>query len=255
MNTQLKRYLILCSIVVLTACQTVGGSKPEQHVAPDPKAAEINVKLGLGYLRSGDYEIALGKLKKALKQNPNLPSAHNTIGSLYQRLGQYSEAEAHFLQAVQRAPDYSEAQNNFGVFLCQQERYDEAESRFVKATENPLYENAAQAFENAGTCLMRIPDFDKAETYFRKALQKNARLPKSLLQMAKLNFEQASYLEAKQYLERYQAIAPWTAKALFSAIKIENKLDDQDAVSSYKLLLKAKFPDSDEASMIKRGQY
>lgn len=232
-----------------------GGTKPVQHVAPDPKAAEINVQLGLGYLRSGDYEIALGKLEKALQQNPNLPSAHNTIALLYQRLGELDKAEKHFTQAVQREPKYSEAQNNFGVFLCQQKRYDEAEERFVKATENPLYSNKAQAFENAGVCLMLKPDAQKAETYFRKSLQLNQRLPKSLLQMAKINYEQANYVEAKSYIERYKKVAAWSPQALLTAIKVESKLGEQDAVASYELLLKAKFPDSDEAGMIKRGRY
>ncbi len=255
MNTQLKRYIVLCLLCVLAGCQTTGGSKPVERVAPDPKAAEINVKLGLGYLRSGDYEVALGKLEKALQQNPNLPSAHNTIAMLYQRLSQFDEAEQHFEEAVQRAPTYSEAQNNFGVFLCQQKRYEEAETRFVKATENPLYVNAAQAFENAGMCMMRADDLDKAEVYFRKALQKNKSLPKSLLQMANLNYEQADYIEANTYIKRYKAVAAWRPQSLLTAIKVAKKLGDQDAVASYILLLKAKFPDSDEAGMIKRGDY
>lgn len=255
MKTQLKRYVVVCLLCVLAGCQSSGGSRPVEHVAPDPKAADINVKLGLGYLRSGDYEVALGKLEKALQQNPNLPSAHNTIAMLYQHLGQEDEAEQHFEEAVQRAPTYSEAQNNYGVFLCQQKRYEEAETRFVKATENPLYVNAAQAFENAGMCMMHADELDKAESYFRKALQKNKALPKSLLQMANLNYEQADYTLANSYLERYKALVDWRPQSLLTAIKVANKLGDQDAVASYILLLKAKFPDSDEAGMIKRGEY
>jgi len=255
MIARLKRYLIVSSMVVLTACQSVGESKPTEYVAPDPKAAEINVKLGLGYLRSGDYEVALAKLEKALKQNPNLPSAHNTIALLYQRLGELDKAEKHFVEAVKRAPDYSEAQNNFGVFLCQQKRYSEAEERFVKATENPLYSNGAQALENAGMCLMREHDINGAEKYFRKALQQNARLPKSLLQMANIHFEHSDYMQARNYIDRYKKLARWTPKSLLAAIKVEDKLNDMDAVASYKLLLNAKFPDSDEAGIVRRGQY
>lgn len=255
MNTQLKRGFVLCLLCVFSGCQTTGEFKPVEQVAPDPKAAEINVKLGLGYLRSGDYEIALGKLEKALQQNPNLPSAHNTIAMLYQRLGQFDQAEQHFEEAVQRAPNYSEAQNNYGVFLCQQKRYNEAETRFVKATENPLYANAAQAFENSGMCMLRANEQEKAEAYFRKALQKNKALPKSLIQMANLNYEQADYNQANSYVERYKSVAAWRPQSLLTAIKVANKLADQDAVASYTLLLKAKFPDSDEAGIVTRGDY
>lgn len=125
-----KSYVLALVVVLLTACLPNGGTKPTQHVAADPKAAEINMRLGLNYMQRGDYEVALEKLQKALKQDPNLPSAHNTIALLYQRLNETEKAEQHFKQAVRRAPDYSEAQNNYGVFLCQQQRYKEAEERF-----------------------------------------------------------------------------------------------------------------------------
>jgi type IV pilus assembly protein PilF len=248
----LGKYLVLLALLATTACNTTGGTRPE-YVAPDPKAAEINMRLGLNYMQRGDYAIALEKLEKALRQNPNLPSAHNTIALLYQRLGENEKAESHFLEAVQRAPKYSEAQNNFGVFLCQQGRYEEAEKYFLKAVENPLYNSKAMALENAGLCTKRIPELERAENYFRKALQLEPTLSKSLLQMASISYEQQSYLQARGYIQRYQQASQWTAQALLLAIKTENKLDDQDAVASYKLILRSRFPDSDELKMVNQG--
>jgi type IV pilus assembly protein PilF len=139
--------------------------------------------------------------------------------------------------------------------LCQQKRYTEAETRFVKATENPLYANAAQAFENTGMCMLRANELEKAETYFRKALQKHKALPKSLIQMANLLYDQSEYSQASQYVERYKVVADWRPQSLLTAIKVANKLGDQDTVASYILLLKAKFPDSDEAGIVTRGEY
>ena len=211
------------------------------------------MRLGLNYLQRGDYAVALEKLQKALKQNPNLPSAHNTIALLYQRLGEDEKAEAHFQEAVDRAPDYSEAQNNFGVFLCSHGRYETAEKRFLKAVENPLYETPELAYENAGLCAARDENKDKAERYFRQALQINPTLSKSLLKMAELSYEQQNYLQARGYIQRYQTAANWTPQALLLAIKIENKLDDQDAVSSYTLVLRSRFPDSDELQIVNQG--
>lgn len=251
----IKRFIFICVIVGLSGCTTGGGTRPTEYVAPDPKAAEINMRLGINYLQRGDYAIALEKLEKALKQDPNLPSAHNTIAVLYQRLGKMEEAEKHFKEAVNRAPEYSEAHNNYGVFLCEQQRYDESEKHFIEAIKNPLYESTPQALENAGMCVSRIPDLVRAEKHFRTALQMNPYLSKSLLQMASISYEQNDYLQARAYIQRYQAVAQWTPQALLTAIKTENKLDDQDAVSSYALLLRARFPDSDEAQLVKKGQY
>lgn len=248
----LQKAVILLALSALTACNSTGGTRPE-YIAPDPKAAEINMRLGLNYLQRGDYAIALEKLQKALKQNPNLPSAHNTIALLYQRLGENDKAEGHFLEAVERAPDYSQAQNNFGVFLCDQGRYEDAEKRFLKAVENPLYETPALAYENAGLCVNRIPEPEKAEAYFRRALQIEPGLPKSLMRMAEISYQQQNYLQARAYIQRYQSTSSWTPQALLLAIKTENKLDDQDAVSSYTLILRSRFPDSDELQMVNQG--
>jgi len=248
----LRKYAVILALLATSACNTTGGTRSE-YVAPDHKAAEINMRLGLNYMQRGDYAIALEKLEKALKQNPNLPSAHNTIAILYQRLDEDDKAEYHFKKAVQIAPTYSEAQNNFGVFLCQQERYLDAEMHFLKATENPLYNSKAMAFENAGLCVNRIPEPEKAEAHFRKALQIEPTLPQSLLEMAKIRYQQQNYLQARGYIQRYQQASQWNAQALLLAIKIENKLNDQNAVSSYKLILRSRFPDSDEQQMVNQG--
>lgn len=246
----LRSSLLASVIVLLTACASSG---TREHIGPDAKAAELNMQLGLSYLQRGDYEIAMEKLDKALKQNPNLPSAHNTIALLYQRLGETDKAEKHFKDAVNRAPDYSEAQNNYGVFLCQQGEYEQAEKRFLKAIENPLYQSAAMAYENAGLCSRQIPDMVKAESYFRRALQINPNLSKSLMGMADLSYEQANYMQARAYVQRFNSVSPWTPQALLTAIKTEQKLGNEDAVSSYKLIMRARFPDSDEMRMVNEG--
>ncbi|OUR71099.1 type IV pilus biogenesis/stability protein PilW [Methylophaga sp. 41_12_T18] len=250
-----KNICIALVLLMVSACTTPGGSRPIEQVAPDPKAAEINMRLGLNYLQRGNYEIALEKLQKSLRQNPNLPSAHNTIALLYQQLKESDKAEKHFKEAVRRAPDYSEAQNNYGVFLCQQQRYEESEQYFLAAIKNPLYRRKAQALENTGVCAMRIPDYERAETYFRQSLQLNPKMSTSLIKMAEISHQQQDFLQARAYIQRYRDIAAWTAKSLLLAIKTENQLNDQDAVASYALLLRARFPDSDESLQVKKGLY
>lgn len=255
MNRQVWMGMLFATYVLLIGCNSTGGTRPVEHVALDPKAADLNMRLGINYLQRGDYKIALEKLEKALTQNPNLPSAHNTIAILYQHLNDMDKAEYHFDQAVRRQPDYSAAHNNYGAFLCQQGRYEEAEQHFLEAVKNPLYESAAQAYENAGLCVNRIPDQTLAETYFRKALQLDPQLSKSLLQMAKLRLLNIDYLSARSYLERYKKVAGWTPQSLYTAVQIAHHLNDKNAVSSYVLLLRGQFPDSDEALKVKSGLY
>ena len=257
MISTFKLWSLVSVITILTACTSPIGNntRPVRDITLDPKAAELNVRLGINYMQRGDYEIALEKLEKALIQDPNLASAHNTIALLYQTLQQMDKAENHFKQAIIRRPSYSAAHNNYGVFLCQQGQFNEAEQQFLIAIKNPLYNSTAQAYENAGLCVRRISNNALAESYFRKALQLHPNLAKSLMNMAEIRFLEIDYESALSYIKRYQKVARWNPKALLIAIKIADRLNDQNAKASYALLLRAEFPDSDEALTVTRGQY
>jgi len=253
MLCKLKLYLMILMIGLLTAC--AGSSSKDGAVRNNQKAAEINTSLGLNYMQNGSYGVAMSKLKKAIQQDPKSAEAHNAIALLYQILNEDNDANEHYKKAVSLAPQYSEAQNNYGVFLCQQGQYKEAEQRFLLAVEDPLYASPAQAYENAGLCAMSIPDLDKAKDYFKQALQIYPRLVNSTLELAKINYQQADYKQARVYIQRYQLIANWTAPTLLLAIQTENKLRNSNAVASYTLLLRARFPASDEAQQVQSGQY
>lgn len=244
-----KVFVVLLLSALLSSCAGNTRNSP----SGGNEAAEINMRLGLNYMQRGDYVFAMEKLEKALQQDPNLPSAHNTIAILYQRLGEEEKAEHHYKRAVDLAPEYSEAQNNYGAFLCRQQRYDEAEARFLRAVENPLYRSAAQAYENAGLCAMQEQQLKEAESYFRRALQIEPTLSKSLLQMAEISYRQQNYLQARGYMQRFHDASSWTAEALLLGIRIENKLGDEDAVASYILILRSRFPDSDEMLLVNQG--
>jgi len=254
--------MLIVSMFVISGCQgptSNSNIRPDStssgYVKADKKAAQLNMQLGLNYMQRGDYETALGKLEKALKQDSRLTSAHHTIAILYQRLGEFDKAEHHFKQAVTFEPSYSEAQNDYGAFLCGQGRYDESVTRFLAAIKNPLYRSPAGAYENAGICANRIPDTARAEQYLRKALQINPRAGKSLLAMAEISYQQGDYLASRAYIERYRNAARWTAQALLQPVKTEHQIGDKDAVASYSNLLRGRFPDSDESKQVQRGQY
>ncbi len=251
----MKRFILFLVLTIITGCQPTKPSEPTQNIAVNTKAAAINASAGAEYIRLGKYKSALGKLKRALAQDPSLPEAHNMIAVLYNHLGDNKKAEYHYKQAIVYAPNYSEVHNNYGVFLCEQARYSQAEEHFLKAISDPLYPNSAQAYENLGLCVDKIPDATLAEKYLRTALQLDPYLRKALLKMADLSYQNIDYLTARAYIERYRQVSNWTPKALLLAIKIENKLGAQDKVSSYSVLLKGKFPDSEEALELRRGQY
>ena len=252
----MRKITLICLIIItlgLAGCdQTTGGM--EQSFKPSVGTndiAEINLRLGIAYLKRGEYEKSLNKLQKAQAADPRYPPIYNTLGVLHQQLGDKVTAEKYFRQALSLNSSDASTLNNYGQFLCQEARYDEAEETFLKAARNPLYSTPEIALSNAGTCAVAQSRLDAAETHFRNALEKNPRVAVALIQISQISYETASYMSARAYLQRYIEISPHTAKSLWLGIRIERVLGDKNILSSYILLLKNKFSDSEETELLK----
>ena len=244
--------ILYCLCLSLNGCsQTTAGSDSTRPSAGTNDVAQTNLNLGIAYLRTGEFEKSLEKLLKARAADKNYPPIYNALGVLYQQLGNRVKAEEYYLQALGLNGADSSTLNNYGQFLCHESCYDEAEVTFLKAANNPLYATPEIALSNAGTCAMKQGKLDTAEIYFRDALEKNPRVSVALLQMAEISYATSNYLSARGYLQRYLEISAHTAKSLCLGIQIENELGDKNALSSYKLLLRNKFPDSKETCLLK----
>ncbi len=240
-------FIILITISLLAGCTSANKTGSLQPSTVTNEVAKINLNLGVEYLRIGNFEKALEKLNKAYDADRNYYSTHNAYGLLYERLGKPAEAERHFKRAIALNNNDSASKNNYGLFLCQAGRYDEAEEIFLSAANNPLYNVPEVAITNAGTCALRENKSDLAETYFRRALSRNPKVGAALIQMAQITYDQKKYMSARGFLQRFLQVSKHTPTSLALGIKIEEELDDKNAVSSYELLLRNKFPDSMEA--------
>lgn len=229
---------VLC--VFLLACAST--QQREQNF----KIAKSNVQLGVGYFRQGKVEVALEKLKKALKVAPDYPEAHSSIALVYQQLGEFDKSREHYETALDLEPDSGVIHNNYATLLCRMGKPLEAEPHFLQAIKSRGYRTPAQALENLGSCLMEVPDLDKAEKYLRQALQIDAKLPGALIQMARVSYEKKRYLSGRAYLQRYQEVAQMGPQALWLGILIETKLGSTKTVRDYEAQLRRKFPDSHE---------
>jgi type IV pilus assembly protein PilF len=240
-------FALLSAAWLLAAC---AGQPTRDATTPSQRAAAINVQLGHGYIEQGKYDVALEKLKRAIKEDPNLPSAHHAIAFLYERLGQNDLADEHFRRALALDPDDSEAHYSYGNFLCRRSRHADAEAQYLAALKNPLYKSPALAYANAGACLMRVPDYVRAEPYLRQALTLESQQAGALYAMAELTLKTDRALAARGYLARFVEEHRHTAASLWLGIQIERRLGDQGAADSYALLLRRDFSDSREAQLL-----
>jgi len=253
----MKKTILLLALVLpfLSACnQTTGNSKNLRTTTAPNEVARANLSLGIEYMNRGEYEKSLEKLDRARAADPGYSGTYNVYGLLYQLLNRNDEAEKQFKKALKLNPRDSDTMNNYGRLLCGMGRSEEAERTFMQAANNPLYATPAVAITNAGICANRNNRPLEAEKHFRNALEINEQIPTALLQMSQLTFNNANYLSARAYLQRYLGVSRHTSASLWLGIQIEREMGDKDALSSYILSLKNNFPDSNEASLLTESE-
>lgn len=249
---------ILIAVLMLAGCS----SMKEKTVSDDglnlseqkaDSAAAIFSEMGLRYMQQENYKLAMVKLRKAQKLDPELPSTYLYLGQLYARLEEYQDAEANYRKAITIDPHYSRGHNNYGAFLCARKRYAESEIQFLAALKDPLYDRAAATLENLGLCTLAAGETGKAQGYFEKALKKNPLLPQSLYHLARISYDQGDIDRAKRHLEQYRKIAPQSPATLALGIEVEQGLGDSSAEASLRLMLHSVFPNSPEAKRLTQG--
>ena len=248
----IRNILAILCLLTLAACATTPGSNKEfRPRAPASEAVSANINLAFEYMRRGEYEAALEKMERARLADPDYFGTYNAFGLLYQQLGQNKQAERNYKKALSLNGSDSATMNNYGQFLCQTGKIKDAEKIFLRAAENPLYNTPEVAITNAGTCLLLNNDNDGAEKHFRRALEFNSNIPVALFYMSQLSYDRQNYMSARGYLQRFAGISPHTAGSLLLGVRIENQLGDNDAVSSYALMLRNNFPESAETKELR----
>jgi len=213
-------------------------------------SADVFVALASEYYRQGQMQPALTNAKKGVEADGSNPAAHTMLGIVYEGLGELDLAQQHLKRAVELDPRDSVALNAYGSLLCSRGAYAEAKGYFDRAVDNPLYQTPWVPLYNEGSCARSAGDQAQAETYLRRALTSKPDFAPALLSMARLSYETGQFLPARAYLERYRDAGQHTAESLLLAVQIERQLGDQSQAASYELLLRRRFPDSEQVQQL-----
>jgi type IV pilus assembly protein PilF len=244
---------IVAAGVLAAACvSTTTGSVPPE--TSDKEAAQNYYQLGTRYYRNGKYDFARARLERAVELDPGHAEAHSTLALTYVKLDNLRLATEHYDRSVRIAPNNANVRNAYAVFLCQRRRFDEAEQQFARALAIVENDDPEIVLTNAGVCVTQKPDIERAETYFRKALDEKPGYGEALLQMSLLKREQNDNLAARAFLQRYFSTNPATAPVLYLALQVERELGDDRASGEYALRLLQEFPKSLEARYVREGR-
>ncbi len=246
------RLIALFTILLIVSACASTQSDNSNDKSQSRKAAESNTALGLEYMNRGQYEVALGKLKKAVKADPGYAPGQTVLAVLYERIGEMDLAGKHYRKAYEADPANGDVNNNYGAYLCKTGEEDKAIEHFLKALEDPFYSSPSVALTNAGSCALGKGDLVLADGYLRSALKIEPDFPDTLMAMIRLNYEQQNYLKSRAFLQRYEAVASHSAASLLLAYKIETASGDAKAAQKYKRSLEANFPKSDQAAEARR---
>ncbi len=240
---------------ILTLALLLGACASSERDFKD-NVAEANFKLGIGYMQSGNFQVATEKLIKALQYNDDYPEAHNALAVLYEEIREYGPAEVHYKRAIELKSGYTLAKLNYARFLCLREptRAAEGESEFERIAADPANAGAtaADAYAGLGLCARQRNDPTQAETWLRKALEFDPNNVSALYALAELSQTQKKTLPGRAFLQRYHARTRPTAQSLWLGVLIEQASDgDPQLRREYGVLLLSQFPNSDEARRLK----
>ncbi|MDX1695944.1 MAG: type IV pilus biogenesis/stability protein PilW [Ketobacteraceae bacterium] len=247
-QSTLKRcFLTVTATILLSACVTVEGpSSLKRNKDPD-KAVELYTKLGVKYLQKRDMENASRTLQRAYEIDPDSPLVNNALALFYTVENEPEQVVKHYEAALEEDPGFSVARNNYAAYLYEQGRYQDAIRQLEVAVKDFQYGRRFQSYENLGLCYLELGNKEAAEKAFKRALELNPRLPRSLINMADLSFQQGDYQAAATYLMQLDrlGVKP-SARKLWLEIQISRMRGDKNKLASLALALKNLFPMSPE---------
>lgn len=242
---KLHHLLIIICLLSLQSCQHNNtekeGAATKKNKLSD--AAAYNTQLGMAYLTQGNRARAKRKLFLALSQAPDSPTANASMAYFMEKSGEMDKAHEYYRKAMAAAPGAGAQFNNYGAFLCRQGQYRQAEEYFLKAVQDIKYEHTAGAYENAGLCVMAIPDQVAATTYFAKALEQDPSRQQSLYELVRLEVKQDHVNEALAYLQKYPNLSLNDRVLLALAVDVAHKAGKIELEADYQQRLGLRFSD------------
>src|SRR5882672_2308043 len=188
-----------------------GGGDPSitNRNLPDPKDRIATYELiadAIADSQHGRYPDSIGKLKAALKTDPQSVSAHYLQGLNYYRSKMFLEAVEELQKTVQLSPDYALAVFNLGMAQARAEQIDSAIITLQRALQ--LDSTNFEAAYNLGVAYIQNKDLQAAAEAFRRSIAVNPELARSHRALGETLLYQDKLDEALVELRRAVELAP-----------------------------------------------
>jgi type IV pilus assembly protein PilF len=248
-----------------TRTQSTSGSTSTSQRAPElvsssdepenRRRARIRLELASSYYGEGKTEVALDELKQVVAADPTFGDAYNLRGLIYMRMGDNPSAEESFRRAITLNPRDADAQHNYGWLQCQQGRYQESVRSFEQAMVSPLYPGRSKTLMAMGVCQARAGLLADAERNLSRSYELDAGNPITGYNLANLLYTKGDYQRAQFYIRRLNNSELANAETLWLGIKVEQRMNDNDAMGQLSEQLRKRFPQSRERLALDRRAF
>ncbi len=236
--------LAIAAGLVLLLCVACSASPARTAGGPRVLSTEGRSNLGMAesHLARKQTERALEFAQKAERSDPKSPNVQLMLAMVHQAAGDERKAERSLDRALKLAPTAGAVLNAHGAWLCEHGQPDQADAEFVRAMHDPNYQDPMQILSNAGKCALRSKRLERAEGYFRQALESAPEDQQLLFLLADTEFRQGKFLEARAFAQRRDALGADAATLELSS-RIEQAAGDRMAAARYRQRLHEQFPD------------
>lgn len=258
-------WLAACAVAGAVAALAGCAAQPQHDPAADVvtpsdepenrRRARIRLELASGYYDEGKVEVALDELKQVIAADPTLPDAYNLRALIYMRLGDNRQAEDSFRRALALNPRDANAHHNYGWLLCQLQRYPESFRAFDQALAHPLYPERSKTLMAMGLCQARAGLRTEAEHSLARSYELDAGNPITGYNLARLLYQRGDYPRAQFYIRRLNNSELANAETLWLGIKVENRMNDSEAMGQLSEQLRKRFPQSRERQSLDRRAF
>ena len=219
------------------------------------RRARIRLELASGYFEQGQTNVALDELKQSLAADPGFADAYNLRGLVYMRLNDIPLAEDSFRRALVLNPRDADVAHNYGWLLCQQAKYRESFQFFSQAIANPTYVGQGKTLMTQGICQARAGMRADAEQSLTRAYQIDAGNPVVGYNLSNLLYERGELARAQFYIRRLNNSELANAETLWLGIKVEQRLNNREAMLQLGDQLKKRYGQTREAASYDRGAF
>lgn len=265
----MRAFLLVAMIAAIAGCSgapptpdfgsATGGAPSDlgsvSEMGAPRERAKIHTELGAAYYEIGNIAVALEELRIALAADATYSAAHSVLGLVQMDLKENEQAQSSFQRALQLAPNDPDANHNYAWFLCQTGREEQSLKFFLTAVRNPLYATPAKSYALAGTCAVRKNKYAEGIEYFERALRLDANYLPAMINLAQVRYRRGEVEAARALVGQFNRLVEPTAESLWLAARIERRLGDKNAETSFANQLRRRFSGSQEFQEMQKGNY